>query len=97
VLARDIVILMATATRRTCNPVSDGSSTHIHGVPVAIIPLPREVSFRMAVHTSWVMQHRDHRLKSRSRYIAMTHHPGIILSGHRHSEGEHHNEAGYYS
>jgi hypothetical protein len=43
--------------------VSIRTAAHVHGVPVAIVSLPRKVSIGMAIHAARKMQHWDHGFK----------------------------------
>src|ERR1700731_4206993 len=73
------------------------TSTHIHGVRMSVIALPRKVSLRMTVHAARVPQHGNKRCEKRSfvacGWDSTTRYPtlqssGPFCSGYRVPESE---------
>src|SRR5437588_11340320 len=62
-LSREVVVLVTGAAFHAQKTVSIRAAPHIHGVPVPIVSLSREISPGVAVHTPRVMQHLGHGLK----------------------------------
>src|SRR5439155_293981 len=67
VRAREIVILVAGAELLRSYSAAFRTTTHVHGMRVAVVTLPGKVASRMAIHASRVMQHWQHCLKGSSR------------------------------
>jgi hypothetical protein len=59
VRASEILFLMARAALFGGHPVTFRAASHVHGVPMPVISLPREVTARMAVHAAGMPQHGD--------------------------------------
>jgi hypothetical protein len=57
VCAGEIMVLMARAALFSGYPVTLRAASHIHGVRMTVISLPREVTARMAVHAAGMPQH----------------------------------------
>src|SRR5207249_11436509 len=56
VRAREIVILVAGAALLRSYSAAFRTTTHVHGMRVAVVTLPGKVASRMAIHASRVMQ-----------------------------------------
>jgi hypothetical protein len=50
---------MAGAAFLRGHPMAFKAAPHVHGVGMAIISLPREMSSRMAIHAAGMAQHRN--------------------------------------
>src|SRR5438105_5710836 len=57
--AGKVVVLMTRGALFRGHSMTVGAAPHIHYVRMPIIALTRKVAARMAVHTSWMPQHRD--------------------------------------
>jgi len=55
--AGKIVVLMAGAAFFSSNTVTLRAPSHVHGVRMTVVSLPREVTARMAVHATRMAQH----------------------------------------
>src|ERR1700681_4400783 len=75
----EVVVLVAGATFHSDEAVSVVTTSHIHCVPVAVIPLARKISLGMAIHTARMMEHRDHGFKSSCGCSIITRHRTISL------------------
>jgi hypothetical protein len=72
VLPFDVEILVTDAALHRLEPLSSRAAADVHGVPMAIISLPRKVSARVAVHTPRVTEHRYDRFESGGSGSAIT-------------------------
>ena len=59
-----VEILVAGAASHSRNTVAVETTAHIHRVPVAVVSLAGKVAAGMAIHTTGMMQDRNHGLKS---------------------------------
>jgi hypothetical protein len=59
VCANEIVVLMAGAAFFRGYTVALRATPHVHGVGMAIISLPGEISSRMTIHAARMAQNRD--------------------------------------
>src|SRR5437764_12965045 len=59
--AGEIRLLMARAALLHSHTVAIGAAPHVHGVLMAVVSLPREVTLRMTIHAARVTQDRDER------------------------------------
>jgi hypothetical protein len=57
------MVLVTGAAMCAGDAVSIWTAPHIHGVPMVIVSLAGEVSVGMAIHTSRIVQHRNHGFK----------------------------------
>jgi hypothetical protein len=57
VCAGKILVLMARAALFSGNAVTLRAASHVHGVWMTVVTLPREVTARMAVHATRMPQH----------------------------------------
>src|SRR5712691_9476236 len=64
--AREIVIPMAGTAFFRRHSEAGWTSSHIHRVRMHVIPLPRIISFRMAIHAAWMPQYRNKCREERS-------------------------------
>src|SRR5881392_112279 len=73
--AREIVILVAGAALLRSYSAAFRTTTHVHGMRVAVVTLPGKVASRMAIHASRVMQNGQHCLEGSSRCRITLHYP----------------------
>jgi hypothetical protein len=59
-----IEVLVAGAASHSRNTVPVETTAHIHRVPVAVVSLAGKVAAGMTIHTTGMMQDRNHGLKS---------------------------------
>jgi hypothetical protein len=57
VRAIQIMVLMAGAAFLSGHSEALRAASDVHGVPVAVIALPRIITFRVAVHAAGMTQH----------------------------------------
>src|SRR2546425_11418559 len=83
--AREIVILVAGAALLRSYSAAFRTTTHVHGMRVAVVTLPGKVASRMAIHASRVMQNGQHCLEGSSRCRITLHYPRswalLLISG----------------
>src|SRR2546427_10900115 len=83
--AREIVILVAGAALLRSYSAAFRTTTHVHGMRVAVVTLPGKVASRMAIHASRVMQNGQLCLEGSSRCRITLHYPRswalLLISG----------------